>query len=136
MLVWEDELGTRESGDQPLEAYLELVRPMVLFRSAGEIVEALRERYPNLDENPELKAAIGDVWPRMPWFWSVKDCVAWFTTALATELHRATTGEAKTKRRIHVSKARRIYARAHARKPRCELGGFFSAERVNLRNAP
>lgn len=134
MLVWEDGFGTRESGDQPLEAYLELVRPVVLSRSAGEMAEALRERYPNLDENPELKAAIGDVWPRMPWFWSVKDCVAWFAKALATELRRTTTEAAKNKNRIHGSKARRVYARA--RKPRCELGGFFSAEKVNLRNAP
>lgn len=98
-----------------------------------DFVGQLRDRYPLLEASPEVDAAIRELWPEAQYFESVEDYFAWFSTAVAAGLDRTCWPPIKRKPR---ARARRVGRHAHARKPRCELGGFFSSDKVNLRNTP
>jgi hypothetical protein len=142
MLTWEEESAHIRGCGGPLEAYYAAIRRPIPFEPATgmfgrlDLVGVFRERFPLLVASPEVDAAIRELWPHhMERFNSVEDYDAWFRTAVEAGLERA-FGKAMKRGHRAVARARCNYGRAHGRKPKCGFGGFFSPEKVNLRNAP
>ncbi|OUM00038.1 hypothetical protein [Variovorax sp. JS1663] len=120
MLTWTDEFNSGY-GRSTLDAYAVIRRLH------------LEPNFSLLPTTPqEVEAVIRDLWPRYidPYDW-IDDSCAWFSTALAAGLERAFKREQRA-----IARTRCTFSRAHTRKPKCGFGGFFSAEKVNLRNAP
>lgn len=140
MLVWRDESNPSRGGVGPLDAYdAVLRRPLPFEPRTGmfgrlELIGVFRKRFPLLSSS-EIEAAIDESWPyHLERFDSVEDFYAWFSTAVAAGLERVFCRAKRGHRAL--ASARCTFSRAHARKPKCGFGGFFSAEKVNLRNAP
>ena len=138
MIYWEDK--PLSAGDRALSLYRCTIPRLLPFEPVRghlnplDLAHAVRVRFPLADAS-EIETAIWELWPHLPHFESVEDYLAWFSTAVEAGLVRVSAEAARRRSRAAAS-VRLVRGRAHVRKPGCGIGGFFSAEKVNLRNAP
>ena len=142
MLIWNDEFNLGGGGSSCLEFHLAAIGRPPAFRAGDgmfgrlELAGVFRERFPRMESLQAVDAAIRELWPQqMERFDSVKAFFAWFSTAVEAGLEHS-YGKGLKRGRRAIARAQCTFRRAHARKPKCGFGGFFSAEKVNQRNAP